>query len=60
MSRGVVKMAEKELGWKMSLFAGENVALRLFQRSRWQIAWVGQPEGMMWVVNDLQFCVTLC
>ena len=23
----------------------------------WQIAVVGQPEGMMWVGSDLQFCV---
>ena len=55
-SRGGAKVAEKELVWKRIWFVGRNVALRFYQ-SVWQIAVVGQSEGMMWVVSDLQFCV---
>ena len=48
-SRGGVKMevGEKEMGWKRGWFVGRNEVLRFYQRSVWQIAVVGQPEGMM-------------
>ena len=52
-NRGGVKVEENELGWKRGWFVG----LKFYQRSMWQIAVVGQPEGTMWVGNDLQFCV---
>ena len=46
-----------ELGWKRGWFVGRNEVLRFYQRSVWQIAVVGQPEGMMWVGSDIRFCV---
>ena len=56
-SRGGVKVEENELGWKMGCFVRSNEALRFYQRCFTKIAVVGQPEGMMWVGSDLQFCV---
>ena len=50
-------MGENELGWKRGWFEGRNEVLRFYQRSVWQIAVVGQPEGLMWVGSDLRFCV---
>ena len=50
-------MGENEPGWKRGWFVGRNEVLRFYQRSVWQIAVVGQPEGMMWEGGDLRFCV---
>ena len=50
-------MRGNELRWMRGWFVGRNEALRFYQRSMWHIAVVGQPEGMMWVGSDLQFCI---
>ena len=50
-------MGENELEWKRDWFVGRNEVLRFYHRSLWQIAVVGQPEGMMCVGSDLRFCV---
>ena len=50
-------MGENELGLKKGWFVDLNEALRFYQRSMWKIAVIGQPEWVMWVGIDLQFCV---
>ena len=50
-------MEDNEMGGRGIGLYVEIKLLRFYQRSVWQIAVVGQPERMMWVGSDLQFCV---
>ena len=52
-------MAEKELVEK-GLVCRLKCSFEIYLRNMWQIAVVGQPEGMMWVGSDLRFCVRFC
>ena len=55
-SRGGGEGGRERAGVEEGLVCRLKCSFRFYQRSVWEIALVGQSEGMMWVGSDLQFC----